>query len=123
MRPQTEGSSLIEDIGGPVLMLVPFVLAWWWHQRRVSAEALGLGGPALARSMTRTGRSIVAIVGLAGLSAGLAWGLQVLLDAAGSTTPESLITTPGFGDAGAQALALALVGFAMWIPGLGAPAA
>jgi len=112
----TEGSRLIEDIGGPLLMLLPFVLAWWWHRRQVSAEALALGGPVLVRSVLRACHSVVALVGLAGLSAGLAWELRALIDAVGSSGRVSLVTSTDFDAAGTGALALALVGLVMWLP-------
>ena len=40
----SEGSRLVEDIGGPIIMLAPFLVAWWWHLRRATREALDLGG-------------------------------------------------------------------------------
>ena len=112
----TEGSTLLEDIGGPLLMALPFVLAWWWHQRRVIQEALAMGGVVLARSVGRVARLVVAIVGLAGLSAGMAWQLRQLLDALGSSARGSVFSEPGFGVIESAALALAIVGFLLWLP-------
>ena len=112
----TEGSTLLEDIGGPLLMALPFVLAWWWHQRRVVHEALAMGGVVLARSVGRVARLVVAIVGLAGLSAGLAWQLRQLLDALGSSARGSVFSEPGFGVIESAALALAIAGFLLWLP-------
>lgn len=112
----SDGSRLIEDVGGPVLMLVPFVAAWWWHLRRASAEAHAFGGAQRRRSVVRSGRYVVALVGLVGLAIGLAWGLQAALDlldggARGSATAGSIVR-----EAVAPALAAGLVGLAMWTP-------
>lgn len=112
----TDGARLIEDVGGPLVMIVPFAFAWWWHLRRASHEALALGGPTDARDVTRTSRLVVAAVGLAGLAAGVASLLQVFLDAIGSSGQASLFTASTFDDAGAAALAVAIVGLVMWIP-------
>jgi hypothetical protein len=112
----TEGTTLLEEIGGPLLMALPFVLAWWWHQRRVVHEALAMGGVALARSVGRVARLVVAIVGLAGMSAGLAWQLRQLLDALGPSARGSVVSGPGFGAIESAALALAIVGFLLWLP-------
>ena len=89
----TDGSRLIEDVGGPLLMAAPFALAWWWHLRRVSRESFALGGPVEARASTRTGRFVVATVGLAGFAAGLAWTLQSLFDAIGTSSRASLFSS------------------------------
>ena len=112
----TDGSRLIEDIGGPLLMAAPFALVWWWHLRRVSRESFALGGPVEARASTRTGRFIVAIVGLAGFATGLAWTLQSLLDAIGTSSRASLFSSATLADAVAPALAVGLVGLVMWTP-------
>jgi hypothetical protein len=112
----SEGSRLVEDIGGPLLMIVPFALAWWWHLHRVSREALVLGGDVGGRAVALTGRLAVAFVGLAGLAGGLAWQLQALFDAVGSSSRVSLFTSSDSGDAGTSALALALVGLVLWTP-------
>ena len=66
--------------------------------------------------MARTGRLAVAFVGLAGLAGGLAWQLQALFDAVGSSSRVSLFTSSDSGDAGTSALALALVGLVLWTP-------
>lgn len=112
----TEGSRLIEDIGGPLLMLLPFAVAWWWHQRRTSREASVLGGLDLSRAVTRAARLVVALVGLAGLAAGLAWQLRLLFGAIGNDARESLFTASNFGDDSPLALGLALIGLVMWTP-------
>ncbi|MFO7531445.1 MAG: DUF5671 domain-containing protein [Candidatus Limnocylindrales bacterium] len=112
----TEGPTLLEDVGGPLLMALPFMVAWWWHQRRVAHEALATGGGGAARSVGRTARLVVAAVGLAGLAAGLAGQLQRIVDALGSSARGSIVTYPGFGAIDSAALALAIVGFVLWVP-------
>lgn len=112
----TDGSRLIEDILGPLVMAAPFLAAWWWHLRRATAEALAFGAPARGRALRRSGRLVVAFVGLAGLAVGLAWELQTLLDAMASSGRSSLISTTTLRDAAAPALAAALVGLAIWTP-------
>lgn len=112
----TDGSRLIEDIGGPLLLAAPFIPLWWWHLRRATAEALAFGGPGLAHATRRAGRLTVAFVGLAGLAIGLTWELQALLDAIGSAGQDTLFSSDGVTDVSTSALAGALVGLVMWGP-------
>ncbi len=112
----TEGSRLIEEIGGPLLLAVPFIAAWWWHLRRAAAEALAFGDSALARATRRAGRLVVAFVGLAGLAIGLTWELQALLDAIGSAGRETLFSGDEIAEVSTSALAGALVGLVLWAP-------
>jgi len=111
----TGGSGLAVDAGGPLLMSLPFLGAWWWHQRRASGEALAFGGLARWQSVRRCGRLLVAFVGLVGLTIGLAGALSALLEyvapADGSLPIEATLR-----DVAAPALAAALVGSAMWMP-------
>ncbi len=112
----TDGSRLIEDVGGPVLLLVPFALGWWWHQRRVRDEAQERRRAAPARAVARTAHLVVAFVGLVGLAAGSAWELQVATDALIGSTRDDLSPSSGVGGDATQALALALVGLLLWVP-------
>ena len=107
---------LIEDIGGPVLATIPFVMAWWWHVRRSSREALALIGPARQRAVVRTGRLIVAAVGLVGLSAGLAWGVSAAIDLIEVRLDSDLILGSILRGRGAEAFAAATIGLVMWLP-------
>jgi hypothetical protein len=112
----SDGLRLIEAIGGPLLMTVPFLCAWWWHLRQASAEALAVGGAALWRSVVRSGRLVVAFVGLAGVTVGLAWELEALLDGLDIGSRGGPLASSTLRDAATPALALALVGLAMWTP-------
>ncbi len=112
----TDGSRFIEDLGGTLVMVVPFLAAWWWHIRRASREALAFGDPARGRSTMRAGRLVVAFVGLAGLAIGATWEVQALLDAVGSTSRSGLLWSSMLRDSGTPAFALALVGLALWAP-------
>ncbi len=112
----TDGSRLIEEVGGPLLLAVPYLVAWWWHLRRVTSEALALDGPERAHATQRTGRLVVAFVGLAALSIGLTWELQALLDALGASGQETLFSSDEVTDVSTSALAGALVGLALWAP-------
>jgi hypothetical protein len=111
-----DGSRLIEEVGGPLLLSIPFLGAWWWHVRRVSAEALAFSGLAMARATRRAGRLTVAFVGLAGLAIGVTWELQALLDAFASSGQETMFATDELTDVTMSATAGALVGLAMWLP-------
>jgi hypothetical protein len=115
----TDGSRLIEDVLGPLVMAVPFLAVWWWHLRRATAEAFAFGGPARGRATRRSGRLVVAFVGLSGLAVGLAWELQALLDAAAGSDGSSLLSTTSLRDAGAPAMVTALLGLMMWTPAWG----
>ncbi len=112
----TSGNRVLEDVGGPLLMTIPFVLAWWWHLRRGRHEALVIDGPRGARSARRAGRLTVSFVGLVGLVIGLAWELQVLVDMIGSSAPAGIVTSAAFDVEGSGALGLALVGLVLWAP-------
>ncbi len=112
----TEGSRLIEDVGGPLLLLLPFALGWWWHQRRVVREAEDRGGAPAARALRRTAHLVVAFVGLVGLAAGLAWELQVVIDSVTGAAPDNLIAMSGSEGDSTRALGLALVGLLLWVP-------
>ncbi len=116
VRPAGPGSRLIEDVGGPILMALPFLAAWWWHIRRASAEALAFGGPEWQRSVVRSGRCVVALVGLVGLAVGAAWEIEAVLDViehslSGDTVPTSILR-----DDATPALGALLVGLSMWTP-------
>lgn len=115
-RVPTDGSTLFEDVGGPLLMLVPFVPLWWWHQRRASREAAALGDEVATRAVVRTMRLAVAFIGLAGLAVGSTWELQALIDALGSSVSGSVITLAGVDGGITPALSLAIVGLALWAP-------
>ena len=112
----TDGSRLLEDVGGPLLLTLPFVAVWWWHLRRAPAEALAFSGPELALATRRAGRLVVAFVGLAGLAIGLTWELQALLDAIGSAGETTLFSSDEVVEVSTSALAAALIGLAMWAP-------
>lgn len=111
-----DGSRLVEDVGGPLLLAVPFAIACWWHLRRAAAEARAFGSPALERATRRTGRLGLAFVGLAGLAIGLAWELQALLDAISSAGRATLFSTEAIAEVSMSALATALVGLLLWAP-------
>jgi hypothetical protein len=111
-----ESRRLVEDIGGPLLALTPFALAWWWHQRRLYHEAAAADGPEAVRSTHRTAHLLVALVGLAGLCAGVAWQLQVVIEAVAGTTEQALLISSGLDGGTSQALALAAVGLVLWAP-------
>jgi hypothetical protein len=107
---------LIEEVAGPLLLAVPYLVAWWWHLRRLTAEALAFGGPVHAQAARRAGRLVVSFVGLAGFSVGVAWELQSLLDAIASAGQDTLFSSAEAGEVTASALATALVGLALWAP-------
>jgi hypothetical protein len=110
------GSTLVEDIGGPIFMVLPFLVAWWWHVRRASAEALAFGGSDRQRSVVRSGRYVVALVGLAGLAIGLAWELQAILDLIKHGMSGGVVAASVLREDGAPALGALLVGLCMWAP-------
>jgi hypothetical protein len=107
---------VVEEIGGPLLMAVPFLVTWWWHLRTAVREAHATGGAVQQRSVSRTGRLAVALVGLAGLAGGAAWQLRVLFREAATADQVSLHTSGNVPDDATSALALALVGLMLWLP-------
>lgn len=111
-----EGSQLLADVGGPLVMVLPFLVAWWWHSRRAALEAFDVGGPAHGRAVVRAGRYSVAFVGLAGAAIGVAWGTHALLDLIDLASPRQFVIDALIRDDVAPALALALVGLCLWVP-------
>lgn len=109
-------AAMLETVGGPMLMALPFMALWWWHGRRVSSEARQAASPTGQRSVDRTRRLVVAAVGLAGLTAGLAWQLQLLFDALAADVTPSLIVTGTVPDSSPGAVALAATGLLLWLP-------
>jgi hypothetical protein len=112
----SEGSRLIEDVGGPLIMLLPFLIVGAWHLRRGATEASMFAGPTAARATVRSSRLVVAFVGLAGLSFGLAWELQLLFDSLASSSRSGVLSTAALPDDTAAALGFALVGLLLWLP-------
>jgi hypothetical protein len=112
----TDGERLIEEIVGPLVMAMPFLVAWWWHARRASSEAMAFGGPGHFRAIVRSSRLIVALVGLAGLTLGLTWTLNALLDLADLQSLRGLSYSSIVRDDATFGVAVALLGFAMWLP-------
>jgi hypothetical protein len=106
----------LEVIGGPLLASVPFLVAWWWHLRRVAYEASMVGADALRVTVTRIGRLAIAIVGLTGLALGSAQVIGAILDL-GSTyadagiVPASIVRRELSG-----AVSMTIVGLAIWLP-------
>jgi hypothetical protein len=96
----------------------PFLVAWWWHLRRASAEALRFGGEERQHSAVRAGRLVVSAVGLMGVAVGLAWGVAAafeLLDVWSKTEPQVIARSTLREDA-TPALAAFLVGLVMYVP-------
>jgi hypothetical protein len=112
----SEGSRLLEDAGGPLIMAVPFLVAWWWHIRRGAAEARAFSGPEHGRAMVRAARYAVAFVGLAGLAVGLAWGIRALLDLLSVEMARGVVSAALLRHDAAPAVALALLGLCLWAP-------
>ena len=112
----SDGSRFVEDVGGPLLLAGPFLVAWWWHLRRATAEAQAFQGTERALATRRAGRLVVALVGLAGLAIGLTWELQALLDAFGSAGQPTLFSSDDVSRVSTSALAGALVGLLVWAP-------
>lgn len=109
-----ERSSLAEDVLGPLVLGAPFAIAWWWHWRQGTREALAWGGRKRHTAVRRSGLYVLAFVGLGGLAIGAAWGLGSLLsliDASDAAARETVLwedTTP--------ALAAIIFGLALWAP-------
>jgi hypothetical protein len=109
-----EGTPWLEDVLGPLVLGAPFAVAWWWHWRQGTREALAWGGQERHAAVRRTGLYVLAFVGLGGLSIGVAWALVSVLsylDAAEAFRRDDVLS-----ENGAPALAAFIVGLALWLP-------
>ena len=111
-----EGSTLLQDVGGPLLAAAPFALAAWWHARRATGEALAFGGPGRRVSVARTGWLLIAAVGLTGLAVGLAWLVDGLLELLATWQRIGIVPASSIRDDLAPATAFAIVGLVAWAP-------
>ena len=111
----TDGSRLADDVGGPLVVAVSFAVAWWWHGRRSTSEALAFGGRPRWLSVGRSGRLVIALVGLAGLTIGLWWVVYALLEYI-ELSGGSLLRSHDLRDHVTPALATAIIGLVMWAP-------
>ena len=111
-----EGSRFEEEAYGPLVGVLPFLAAWWFHLRRASLEALAFGGSTQQASVVRAGRLVVAFVGLVGLSLGVAWGIGASIDLAAEFGAAGAISESALRDSGTLGLSAALVGLVMWLP-------
>lgn len=112
----SDGSQLLADVGGPLVMVLPFLGAWWWHSHRAAIEAFVVGGPAHGRAVVRAGRYTVAFVGLVGAAVGVAWVIRALLDLIDLASPRQFMIDALIRDDAAPAVALALLGLGLWVP-------
>jgi hypothetical protein len=112
----SDGSTLAQDVGGPLLAAVPFALAAWWHARRASGEALDFGGPGRRVSVARTGWLLIAAVGLTGLAVGLAWLVDGLLEVLAMGQRLGVVPASSIREDLAPATAFAIVGLVTWAP-------
>ena len=110
----TEGSRLLEDIAGPLLMALPFAVLAWWHWRRALGEALAFGGPDRFEPAHRSTLYAFAFVGLAGTALGAFVATQGLIDALGASVAAA--RTEALRDLAALGLGATLAGLVLWIP-------
>ena len=73
---------LIQDVVGPPLSTIPFVVAWWWHRRRAVGEGFAFGGESRRSSTDRLVELLVSLVGLAFAGVAAARTLGIALDVA-----------------------------------------
>ena len=109
-----DGTRLAEDVFGPLLMAVPFVLVGWGHHRRLVREASAFGGPSRFASARRSALYGLAFVGLAGAAIGVAIAAQGMLDYLGASGVFD--RTVALRDEVAPGLGFALTGLVLWIP-------
>lgn len=112
----SEGSTLLRDVGGPLLAAAPFALAAWWHARRAAGEALAFGGPGHRDSVARTGWLLIAAVGLTSLAVGLAWLVDGLLEVLATWQRSGVVPASSIREDLAPAAAFAIAGLVAWAP-------
>jgi hypothetical protein len=120
LKNYSEGIALWWLVLAPPLAAVPAGVAWWWHRRRALAEEAD--GPA-GVSARRVAGYLVALVGLAGISIGVAQLLATIFNEwfvpRGTyffdTAPASGLLSGWMKEALAIFGALTLVGLALWI--------
>lgn len=104
----------LENVIGPLVAVVPFVIAAWLHQRQRVHELLAIGASAVSAAKG-VAVHVVALVGLCFLAAGVTRLLVLLLELAanrstlivGADSQTGAITT---------ALGLLIAGGAAWLP-------
>jgi hypothetical protein len=69
-------------IGGPLLSLLPWIVAWWLHLRWMRAESMAAEDPSRTATVDRLDASVVSLVGLVAAAGGAAGLLGLLLDMA-----------------------------------------
>lgn len=106
----------LEVFGGPLLASVPFLVAWWWHLRRVAHEASMVGGDALRVTVTRIGRLAIAIVGLTGLALGSAMAIGAIIDLGSTYADAGVVSASIVRRELSGAASMAIVGLAIWLP-------
>ena len=110
----TDGSRWIEDLALPLIMVVPFAVAWWWHWWQGMREALAFGGRQRHENVRRSGLYGLAFVGLAGLAVGAAWVIEAVLAYADAS--RDMARTEVLWDEVAPALATLVVSIILWAP-------
>ncbi len=105
---------LFEDIVGPLLTAVPFLVAALLHQRRRVHELADVSWPAVADAQRLANRT-VAFIGLVFLAAGAVQVLRMLLEVRVDSTSALLAPDPGTGSL-AITLGLVVAGLVVWAP-------
>ncbi|HEX6654983.1 MAG TPA: DUF5671 domain-containing protein, partial [Candidatus Limnocylindria bacterium] len=73
-------ASALETVGGPLLALLPWLIAWFVHQRWMVAEASASELPDRPGSMGRLVAAAVGLVGIGAFAGGAGGALGLLLD-------------------------------------------
>lgn len=111
--PGVDAGDLVRDLGGMVALGLVFVLVWWSHRRSMLSET-ALLAPAQAVSAKRLDGYLVALIGLAAGSAGLAWLIGLALDVV-LRGQRTLIQTVDWRTELATFLGFAVVGVFVWL--------
>lgn len=73
-------SDMARVIGVALVSALPWAVAWWYHRRTMTGEAVASGDPARSATATRLDLHATALVGLAFGAVAIGWLLGLLLD-------------------------------------------
>jgi hypothetical protein len=107
--------AFLEQVVGPPLAIVPFIVAGAWHARYAAREAAGLGEAEML-SARRNGLLLVSLVGLVFLVVGSVQVIELAIARLAATSEPSLAGDEGYLGQLPWYVAQLIVGAALWLP-------
>jgi hypothetical protein len=115
IRTFPDATAFVRDTIGPVLVVLPFTIAWWYARRTSLAEAGRYGGPAEPPAAERRNNLAAAAVGLAFAGVGAAWVLGFVLDVVLGGNRAIIAGREAWGGELTRYAGFALAGTPLWL--------